>query len=765
VSSAKFKIIRGSTPSPFTDCGFDGASGETLHLQLEDSVASDVRSCVYSIFKASPGAGTAPVLAASGIASPPTAAVDITLPATPTGGVCWIIQCQTNNGEAVKVNGRDDYTVNTRRRLIAQKDALGLSPIIAGETTEYNATDGWCIRLKAATDVVASGTSGVQLATTTPAVVDTGAGAVGVGTKAARFDHVHQVNAVETATASKLPVRDANGVLRNVRSAVGTALTTAVAGFAALCTTAATVGAPNYSPPIQQSGTAWNATAAASQQVDWMTQVQGVDGNPPSSSLKWFAQSNGGGFTERLSIDSTGQLSSLNTITFSSVAPGTLQIAQRSGTGANAGLNLAITGQQGQQQSGVNANNSGGDVIVSTGAPGTGGSGGAGATGALRVKFGATNGYTVSADASNVFTSLDAGHFNFFFTANGVNQGIAFSANDATGVVAFQTPFISIADRVTGVTALSVLPSTTATSISAAKASALTITQSAQTTDVACLDMTISPQAPFATATLTNRTPASFVVSLAAPTNGGTSLPALKVKHGGTTFCQVGRYDSAAAYGAFWGGSSAPSTTNFAFLGDGSAVAYFNAPNGGTLNLSFNGSSANGLNLTASSLVSNISAWSWAASAVFTTSDFTHTITGDFIVNASHRATFSISATTSMQIDPGVVTINKVLAQTRVTSSTSGATHTIDLSQGTEFEILMQNTVTTLTLNNPTVGTIYYFQFKQDATGNRLLSKPAAWFVAGSSFTLSTSPDRYDAIIMKWDGSKYIEMGRSIGMF
>jgi hypothetical protein len=60
------------------------------------------------------------------------------------------------------------------------------------------------------------------------------------------------------------------------------------------------------------------------------------------------------------------------------------------GTGANVGQNLSIQAQAGQAQSGSNANNSGGNLLLSSGAPGTGGSGIAGSPGTVQLQAGGT---------------------------------------------------------------------------------------------------------------------------------------------------------------------------------------------------------------------------------------------------------------------------------------------------------------------------------------------------------------------------------------
>lgn len=56
------------------------------------------------------------------------------------------------------------------------------------------------------------------------------------------------------------------------------------------------------------------------------------------------------------------------------------------GTGASIGQNLTIQAQAGQAQSGSNANNSGGNLILSSGAPGTGGSGADGYAGSVELQ-------------------------------------------------------------------------------------------------------------------------------------------------------------------------------------------------------------------------------------------------------------------------------------------------------------------------------------------------------------------------------------------
>lgn len=63
-------------------------------------------------------------------------------------------------------------------------------------------------------------------------------------------------------------------------------------------------------------------------------------------------------------------------------------------TGANAGFNLLLQAQAGQQQTGVVTNNNGGNLTLASGAAGTGGSGAAGVAGVVTIDVGAVNNST-----------------------------------------------------------------------------------------------------------------------------------------------------------------------------------------------------------------------------------------------------------------------------------------------------------------------------------------------------------------------------------
>jgi hypothetical protein len=125
------------------------------------------------------------------------------------------------------------------------------------------------------------------------------------------------------------------------------------------------------------------------------------------------------------------------------------------------------------------------------------------------------------------------------------------------------------------------------------------VSQTAQSTDVATNNLTLAPQGSYASATAGNRFGGSVVVNKALATNGATATDygGLIVQYGGSTAVTIGTYQEAAGYGAIYFGTAAPSSTNFGFLGNATQT-YLNVPSGGQLNLSFAGTSVNGVNIT-----------------------------------------------------------------------------------------------------------------------------------------------------------------------
>ena len=144
--------------TPFANRGYDATAGQVVDLQLAGAPALDVRSLVYFVAFKSPGAPD-PVFSNSGVASPPTAPVTVTMPGSGTHS--YIIGARANNGEAVLVNGKPDASVNTKYRMIAVRSPTAqLRKVVATETTEYSLTDGWAEALAEIVDAVEAGGGG-----------------------------------------------------------------------------------------------------------------------------------------------------------------------------------------------------------------------------------------------------------------------------------------------------------------------------------------------------------------------------------------------------------------------------------------------------------------------------------------------------------------------------------------------------------------------------------------------------------------------------
>jgi hypothetical protein len=105
-----------------------------------------------------------------------------------------------------------------------------------------------------------------------------------------------------------------------------------------------------------------------------------------------------------------------------------------------------------------------------------------------------------------------------------------------------------------------------------------------RTSDAVVSDLLFKPQAPFATATGANRTPGSFVVDLAAPTNGSTTEALLKLTRAGSFVLGLGANPaSPTTQSCFWLGPAAATGNNAALYGDGSTFTYLNVATGGSV--------------------------------------------------------------------------------------------------------------------------------------------------------------------------------------
>lgn len=130
---------------------------------------------------------------------------------------------------------------------------------------------------------------------------------------------------------------------------------------------------------------------------------------------------------------------------------------------------------------------------------------------------------------------------------------------------------------------------TTATRVDSGNIYYISSVPFAQVSNIAPINSTIVPQAPFASATGSNGTPASLLVNLAAPVSTGAEA-GLIVNRGGVFSAQLGPYLSAgSAFSALYlGPGVTPSTVNPVLIADPGTVTYLNTPSGGTLRLCTN---------------------------------------------------------------------------------------------------------------------------------------------------------------------------------
>ncbi len=99
----------------------------------------------------------------------------------------------------------------------------------------------------------------------------------------------------------------------------------------------------------------------------------------------------------------------------------------------------------------------------------------------------------------------------------------------------------------------------------------------AQTSDAACTNIQLKPQAPFASATGTNRNPGGVTIDLAAPTNGGTTEGFVRITRAGTQLALLQADPSVTSIFGFYTGSAAPTSSNHTLLGNGNST-FVNAP-------------------------------------------------------------------------------------------------------------------------------------------------------------------------------------------
>jgi hypothetical protein len=119
--------------TPFSQRGYDATSGQVIALQLAEQPPK-VNACNFSVFTFSDGAPAATV-ANGGVASPPSAGVNITMPTVGSDEAhSYMVQCSVT---------LPDGTTIVARRIIAIRNSLGFRKMCPTETVEYDPTFAW----------------------------------------------------------------------------------------------------------------------------------------------------------------------------------------------------------------------------------------------------------------------------------------------------------------------------------------------------------------------------------------------------------------------------------------------------------------------------------------------------------------------------------------------------------------------------------------------------------------------------------------------
>jgi hypothetical protein len=131
-SSAAFRI----GGSPASAGGYDIAAGATVALQLE-SIAPDVLSCVFSVLRTTSGAPVV-TIAGGGVASPPTAIVDLTVPGGLVDAHSWMLLSTITVEESGVVIQKTH-----KRMLVFRHPTTNRRKIVKGESVEYDPVFSW----------------------------------------------------------------------------------------------------------------------------------------------------------------------------------------------------------------------------------------------------------------------------------------------------------------------------------------------------------------------------------------------------------------------------------------------------------------------------------------------------------------------------------------------------------------------------------------------------------------------------------------------
>lgn len=106
------------------------------------------------------------------------------------------------------------------------------------------------------------------------------------------------------------------------------------------------------------------------------------------------------------------------------------------------------------------------------------------------------------------------------------------------------------------------------------------------------------------------------------------------------------------------------------------------------------------------------------------------------------------------------------LIDKRFISITRAASITLDSDEGDVFYTELDGNITGITIKNPYQGREITIIFKQDGTGSRTVAGWAATvMLAGNAFSVTSNADRYTTLKLTYDGTNWVETGRTSDVY
>lgn len=339
-------------------------------------------------------------------------------------------------------------------------------------------------------------------------------------------------------------------------------------------------------------------------------------------------------------VDST---TSPNRLAFTNESNGTTYLS-----GAGTANNLTTVLSNGNTTDGFNIYVNGTDAILFGAAPA--------ATGTIRLSNTQTLNWRNSTDAADIVAfqvysdnSIYVGDYTNISISNRLAAAGLFIVGDSNSL---------IRQQISSTTASWGVPNHQWFEFVASPA----ISQSPKTSDQTPQNITITPQAPFASATGTNRNPANLVVDLSTPTNGGTAEGSLKVTRATSFVGSIGAYPTLpTTYSGLWlGPGLTPNTANYTVLSNGDTLTLLGVTNiAGTVRLTVAGGSVTDVTATTFSFTSPPTV-QWPAAIVspklYQVDDSTNSITGDTLTIQAQNATGTTTTGGALKLQSGTGT-------------------------------------------------------------------------------------------------------------